>query len=179
MIGMEATPIRDVRPRALPFVAIDFETADSGPDSACAVALVRVENLRIVRREVCLIRPPRRRFEFTYVHGITWQDVADQPTFAEIWPRLTPLLEDVEFLAAHNARFDRAVLRACCAMAGLPVPDLPFTCTMLLARHTWHIFPTKLPDVCKHLGLSLNHHDAASDAEACARIVLAAQTARR
>ena len=29
-----------------PFVAIDFETADHGPDSACAVGLVRVEARR-------------------------------------------------------------------------------------------------------------------------------------
>ena len=43
-----------------PFVAIDFETADYGPDSACAVALVRVEGSRIVRRSYFLIRPPRR-----------------------------------------------------------------------------------------------------------------------
>jgi DNA polymerase-3 subunit epsilon len=142
------------------------------------VALVRVEDGEIVRREACLVRPPRRHFEFTYIHGISWRDVADQPTFADIWPRLTPLLENVEFLAAHNARFDQSVLRACCSVAGLPAPDLPFTCTMLLARHTWRIFPTKLPDVCKHLGLPLHHHNAASDAEACARIVLAAQLAK-
>jgi DNA polymerase-3 subunit epsilon len=160
------------------FVAIDFETADHGADSACAVALVRVEEGEIVRREVKLIRPPRQRFDFTYLHGISWRDVEGQPTFGEVWPRLTPLLQDVEFLAAHNACFDRGVLRACCVAAGLSVPDLPFTCTMLLARHTWRIFPTKLPDVCKYLGLPLNHHDAASDAEACARIVIAAKLAK-
>ncbi|MFA5187667.1 MAG: exonuclease, partial [Patescibacteria group bacterium] len=34
--------------------------------------------------------------------------------------------------------------------------------------------PTKLPDVCRRLKIPLNHHDAASDAEACARIVMAA-----
>jgi DNA polymerase-3 subunit epsilon len=170
---MEATPT------TAPFVAIDFETANRDADSACAVAIVRVENLQIVHRQVCLIRPPRRHFEFTYVHGISWRDVADQPTFADIWPRLAPLLENAEYLAAHNARFDRAVLRACCAMAGLPAPDVPFTCTMMLARHTWRIFPTKLPDVCRHLGLSLNHHDPASDAEACARILIAAKLAKR
>jgi DNA polymerase-3 subunit epsilon len=178
-LGMQATSTPDARPKALPFVAIDFETADHGADSACAVALIRVEDLQIVRRKVCLIRPPRRHFEFTYLHGISWRDVADQPSFAEVWPSLAPLLENVAFLAAHNARFDRAVLRACCAMAGLPAPAFPFTCTMMLARHTWRIFPTKLPDVCRYLGLSLKHHDPASDAEACARIVIAAKTAKR
>jgi DNA polymerase-3 subunit epsilon len=32
------------------FVAIDFETADRGLDSACSVGLVRVEGGRIVER---------------------------------------------------------------------------------------------------------------------------------
>lgn len=31
-----------------------------------------------------------------------------------------------------------------------------------------------LPDVCARLGIELNHHDALSDAEACARIAIAA-----
>ena len=156
------------------FVALDFETADYPRDSACALGLVRVENHRIVRRTYHLIRPPRRRFSFTYLHGITWEDVAHQPTFAELWPSLTPFLEDVDFLAAHNASFDRSVLQRCCETAGLIPPGLPFECTVRLARQTWDIFPTKLNDVCDHLGITLKHHHAASDAEACALIVIAA-----
>jgi len=35
-----------------------------------------------------------------------------------------------------------------------------------------------LPDVCRHLGLPLQHHNALSDAEACANIVLAAVSER-
>jgi DNA polymerase-3 subunit epsilon len=38
----------------------------------------------------------------------------------------------------------------------------------------WGIYPTKLPNVCRHLGISLNHHEASSDAEACARIMIRA-----
>jgi len=156
------------------FVALDFETADYPRDSACALGLVRVENHRIVRRTYHLIRPPRRRFAFTYLHGITWEDVAGQPTFAELWPSLTPFLEGADFLAAHNASFDRSVLYRCCETAGLSPPGLPFECTVRLARQTWNIFPTKLNNVCDHLGITLKHHHAASDAEACALIVIAA-----
>jgi len=45
-----------------------------------------------------------------------------------------------------------------------------------LARKKWRLRPARLPDVCDYLGLSLQHHYALSDAEACARIVLAAQS---
>jgi DNA polymerase-3 subunit epsilon len=161
------------------FVALDFETADPGLDSACALAMVRVEGGEVTARRFCLIRPPRRRFVFSFLHGITWEDVAGRPHFGELWPEMEPLLKGAHFLAAHNASFDRGVLAACCRLYGLTPPALPFLCTVQLARHTWKLYPTKLPHVCRFLGIPLNHHDAASDAEACARIVLAALEARR
>ena len=157
-----------------PFVAIDFETADYGADSACAVGLVRVEGLAVVRRETVLIRPPRPRILFTSIHGITWAKVKDAPTFAEAWPGLAPLLDGAAALAAHNAPFDRRVLAACCAAAGLAVPTAPFLCTVQVARRTWGLPRNDLPSVCRRLGIGLRHHDAGSDAEACARILIAA-----
>ena len=156
------------------FAAIDFETADYGRDSACAVAVVRVEGLAIVDRASYYIRPPRRQFMFSYLHGISWSDVVDAPTFRQLWPSLRMKLDGVEFLAAHNASFDRAVLHTCCARARLNTPAHAFQCTVRLARTVWNIYPTTLPDVCRRLHIPLRHHDAASDAEACARIVIAA-----
>jgi len=156
------------------FVAIDFETADYSPDSARAVGLVRVEGLKVVHRESLWIRPPRPRVLFTHVHGITWDIVKDAPGFADAWPRLAPLLEGASALAAHNAPFDRRVLSACCAAAGLEVPSLPFICTVQLARRRWGLKPNDLPSVCRRLGIGLMHHNPGSDAEACARIVIAA-----
>ena len=167
-------PLLTHPPAAAPFVAIDFETADHGADSACAVGLVRVEGWKVVRRETVLIRPPRPTILFTWVHGITWDMVADAPSFAEAWPRLMPMLEGASVLAAHNAGFDRRVLGACCEAAGLPVPPVPFLCTVQLARKKWKLAPNNLPAVCRRLGIGLIHHNAGSDAEACARIVIAA-----
>lgn len=160
-----------------PFVAIDFETADYGRDSACAVGLVRVEDGRIVRQEARLIRPPRREFVFTYIHGITWEQVAEAPAFAGVWEELRPLLDGARFLAAHNAPFDRSVLRACCLAAGIAAPELPFECSVRVARRRWGIRPANLANVCRVLDIELQHHDALSDARACARILLASRAA--
>src|SRR3972149_3654819 len=90
------------------FAAIDFETADYERDSACAVALVRVEGTRVVDRAYHLIRPPRRGFVFTHLHGIAWDDVRDAPSFRQLWPSLRKTLAGGDFLAAHNASFHRA-----------------------------------------------------------------------
>lgn len=158
-------------------VAVDVETADNGRDSACAVGLAQVEGGRVVRCESHLIRPPRRQFIHSRIHGITWSMVARQPTFAELWPTLAHVFAGARFLAAHNESFDRSVLLACCQSAGLRPPDLPFVCSLALSRRCWDLDSHALPVVCRHLGISLRHHDAASDAEACARIVLAAAAA--
>ena len=157
------------------FAAIDFETANHYRDSACALGLVLCDGGEIVARHHRLIRPPSQYFHFSYLHGITWDDVAEAPRFRSLWLSLRPLLEGVEFLAAHNAGFDRSVLRACCEAARLRPPPMPFVCTVGLARRQWDIRPTKLPDVCRRLRIGLKHHDAESDAEACARIVLTAE----
>lgn len=162
--------------RPLAYVALDFETADAKRDSACAIGMVKVRAGRIEDSVYQLIRPPRSDFSpfCIRVHGIRWPDVRNSPSFGEFWVEHAQFLEDVDFLAAHNASFDRAVLAACCAMAGLPAPSLPFVCTVDLARNQWALRPTKLPDVCRFLRVDVNHHHAQSDAEACARIVMAA-----
>jgi DNA polymerase-3 subunit epsilon len=159
------------------FVAIDFETANYAQDSACAVGLVKVVDGEIVDSVAHLIRPPTREFVFTYIHGLTWKHVAGAPDFGALWPRLAPWLQGADFLAAHNAPFDRGVLGACCATYGIEAPPPTFRCTVTMARRAWNLRPTKLPDVCRHLGITLNHHDALSDALACAKIVIAAEAA--
>ena len=162
----------DLRHKA--FAAIDFETADRGADSACALGVTRVENLRVVASLGVLIRPPRRAILYTRVHGITWAMVADEEPFAGVFPRLRHLLDGVDFLAAHNATFDRRVLGACCAAAGLECPPAPFVCTVGVARRTWNARPNNLAAVARRLAIPLTHHDAGSDAAACAHILLAA-----
>ena len=163
--------------RNLNFAAIDFETANREPNSACAIGVSIVRDGRLVDTVTSLIKPPSRYFEFTYIHGLTWQDVRKAPDFGEVWQELWPLIADLDHFAAHNAPFDRKVLQTCCRAHGIPVPEKKFVCTVQVARAMFSIRPTKLPNVCARLDIPLNHHDAHSDAEACARILIAAAAA--
>ena len=167
----------------LPSVAaIDFETANRSPRSAVSLGLVLMVGGAIVERFSTLIRPPTRHFTFTRIHGLAAHDVADAPDFAAIWPTVAQHLRRARVLAAHHAAFDQAVLAACCSAAGLTMPRHRVMCTVALSRETWGLTPTRLPDVCRYLGIPLRHHDAAADAEACAHIVRAAwstETGRR
>lgn len=154
-------------------VAIDFET--SGPEAhfACAVGLARIEGGQVAARFESLLRPPSSRVCFSHIHGLCWPDLKDQPRFAQVWPDAAVLLQGATYLLAHNAPFDRRVLHACCRAAGFAPPKQPFLCTLKGARAALPELPSRrLNEVCAHFGIPLKHHNAGSDAVACADIYL-------
>ena len=153
-------------------VVLDFETSDKYADSACALGMVRIENLRVVSSWYRLIRPPRSRVYFTEIHGLTWDMLKGERSFAELWPEISAFMQGAELLVAHNATFDRRVLYGCCRASGLLPPSAPFACTVKGARRGLGLPHNRLNDVCDYLGLELDHHNAASDAMAAARIYL-------
>ena len=159
-------------------VAIDFETANYGMESACALSMVRVcEEINAKKSfldgEVSfLIKPPNRNFRFTYIHGIRWNDVRDSPTFAEIFHDISEFLEGTDYLLAHNAPFDRGVLKSCCEYWNLNYPDIPFLCTLKGCRRGLSLPKNSLDFVCSRLNIPLKHHDAGSDALAAAKIFM-------
>lgn len=156
------------------FLAIDFETANRNRNSACALGLVKVIDNQIVNYESYLIKPPNSYFEFTYIHGISYHEVKNAPTFKELWSQINHHFDDIDLVVAHNASFDRSVLENCCNYYNISKPQISFNCTMILSRKLWNIRPTKLSDVCGYFNIPLNHHQADSDAMACAKIMLLA-----
>lgn len=155
------------------FTAIDFETADAHPNTACAVALVQVRNGVVVRRGSTLIAPPGGTgFRFSSLHGITQEMTMLAPSHEVIGLWLSQWSEGTPFFAAHNAEFDRAAFLRMCVDDR--IRRVPWLCTVELARAAWGIFPTSLPAVCTRLNLELVHHDPLSDALACAGIVVRA-----
>ncbi len=182
-VGRTSSPRRRfkriLQPLGSTFVAIDFETADRSRDSACAVSAVSVVDGEVASVYTTFIRPPEADpgagdFEFTYIHGITPSTVRNSPSFDEIAGHLLPMLQEAPFIAAHNASFDSSVIGALCNRYGREVPLTPWLCTVRLARKTWHLPKCGLGEVSRFLGVSLNHHEAESDARACAAIVVAA-----
>ena len=175
------------------FVAIDFETANYNHHSACSVGLAVVRTGLIESVHHFHIRPPSLNFEprFTHIHGITPSMVENAPTFDKLWPQICEIIQPAPVIAslfpdacesesdkflplvAHNATFDMSVLRDCLAYYNLPAPPIKYFCTCRLARHHLPHLPNhKLDTLSRFLKIQLNHHDAASDAAACAQIAL-------
>lgn len=128
----------------------------------------------IVERHSWLIQPPFNEYEFrnTMIHGLGPEDTALAPDFREVWFEIQPLMAEGPLLA-HNASFDVRVLRALIASYELPALAYDYVCTVSMARKAFPRLPKHTLDtVCHHCGIALVHHDAASDAEACARVAL-------
>ena len=157
------------------FVAIDFETA-VGHDSICAVGIVTVENGEVVEEYSQLIQPPDNRYTIytTRVHGLTSRDTADAPTFPEVYPEIKRRLRG-KVVVAHNEKFDRPALQKTMTRHGLCYSDLELAdrweCTVRLYRAAGYS-PCDLGTLCQQHNIELNHHEALSDARACAKLYL-------
>lgn len=154
------------------YYALDFETANERPDSACALGIVGVENDIIRTEEELLINPEEPFSPWTIaIHGITPDRVASAPTFRDLYPHLKPLLEG-QVLVAHNAAFDLSVFHACCVRYGLAPFMSPVCCTVRIARALWPELPDhKLRTLSHYLEADHRPHEALSDARVCTAII--------
>lgn len=155
------------------FVAIDFETANRRRGSACAIGMCKIENGLITEKYHKYLRPIPFEFEQmnTAVHGITASETENAPTIAEDWVNIQAFVGNLP-LVAHNASFDRSVLDNSLEASGLKASGWQIVCTMLQAKRLFNGELTKLNDLCRKFEISLNHHNAYSDAEACALLRL-------
>jgi DNA polymerase-3 subunit epsilon len=159
---------------SLDFVAIDFETANNEWGSACAVGLSVIRGGRIADSYYTLMNP-RCAFspQCIRIHGIREADVVDAPTFPEVWGEMLRRIGSLP-LVAHNAAFDMGVLERLFSIWGVEPVPVRYACTVRLSRALCPEAPShRLPDVCATLRLPrFDHHNAADDARACARICL-------
>lgn len=74
------------------FAAIDFETANRERSSVCSVGIVIVKDGKITDKIYRLIRPYPNYYSYwnTQVHGLTFNDTAQAPTFPEVWREIAP-----------------------------------------------------------------------------------------
>lgn len=149
------------------FTAIDFETAQGYRWSICQVGLVRVENGIITKELDILVQPPDNYYwsNFTTIHGITARDTINSPTFNKIWNQIAPFIENQNVVAHNGFGFDFPVLSKTLEYYGMSAPDYNKFCT-------YKIYKTNLGNLCQEHNIPLNHHDALSDARACAKLYL-------
>jgi DNA polymerase-3 subunit epsilon len=146
------------------FTAIDFETANNNPNSICQIGLVHFKDGVIIKEINLLVQPPRNYYwtNFIKVHGITPSMTAFAPSFYEHWALIKPYIAD-QHVVAHNASFDMNCLKHTLQHYHIPLPDFKTHCT-------YRIYKKGLAFLCQQHGIELQHHDALSDAKACAQL---------
>ena len=159
------------------FLVVDTETNGLGGD-ACElteVGAVLVGGGELHDRWSSLVRcnrPLGRGIQrFT---GITQEMMADAPGLEVVLPPLEELLRG-RVLVAHNAPFDRRVLRRAFELIGLAWPNPPVLCTAALARKLLPLQRRRgLGVLADALGIEVQTaHRALADAETCARVLCA------
>jgi len=159
------------------FLVVDTETNGLGGD-ACEmteVGAVLVGGGELHDRWSSLVRcnrPLGRGIQrFT---GITQDMLADAPGLEAVLPPLAELLQH-RVLVAHNAPFDRRVLRRAFELIGLDWPNPPVLCTAALARKLLPLQRRRgLGVLADALGIDVElAHRALADAETCARVLCA------
>ena len=147
------------------FTAIDFETAHGKRWIICQVGLVRIENGIIVEKLSILVQPPNNFYwnDFIDIHGITPELTANAPTFNHVWGKIKPFILNQNLVAHNGFAFDFQCLKQTLEYYKLEVPDYTGHCT-------YKIYRESLKSLCIKHNITLDHHDALSDALACAKL---------
>lgn len=157
-------------------IGLDFETANAGRSSACAVSAIKYDLSGVMINRYSTLINPYEDFDYfnIMIHGITPEMVSEAPDIREAMKKVFCLIDSNSLVVCHNAAFDMSVLRNSLLKNPIDIPDFSFTCTYRLASR---VLPKKisysLPDVAEMCGIKgLIHHDASSDADVCAKILL-------
>lgn len=157
-------------------VALDFELANRDYLSACALGVVVYENGEIIFEKGYLIKPVQGFDvfidEFINIHHIQPHDVKYALTFDQIFDRINVHLQNA-VLIAHNAEFDIGILKRLLAYYNIRPFSVQYACTVQLSRKLFiGLKNHKLNTVAEAMNVSLDHHQAHSDAKACMHIAL-------
>ncbi len=156
------------------YIAFDVETPNHANDRMSAIGIA-VANSREILAEYDFLVDPQEPFDPFNVAltGISPDMVRGQPTFAQLWPTIAPILES-GLLVAHNAPFDMAVLAKCLRHYGIRWHScVLYACTCQMSRRLLPHLPNhRLDTLCTYLNVDLDHHRAGSDSRACGEILL-------
>ncbi|BCO32065.1 DNA polymerase III subunit epsilon [Thiohalobacter sp. COW1] len=116
-------------------IFLDTETTGLGPDAEIVeIAIVGASGHPLLDT---LVRPMGRiPAEATAVHGITADETAGAPAWAEIHDRVVELLSDRP-VVIYNASYDVRLMQQTAALHGLEIPEIDAHCAMLRFAEHW------------------------------------------
>lgn len=150
------------------FAFLDVETTGLTPrygDRICEVAVVR-SRVDLVQATFATLVNPERPISpgAAAVNGLTDEDVADAPRFAEIADALNFVLRDA-VMVCHNAPFDLGFVSGEMRRAGREFSAPAVLDTLEIARHSYAFASNSLSRIASTLGIPTpDAHRALGDA---------------
>ena len=167
-------------------VALDTETTGKSDDGTpgdhriIEIGCVEIIDRKITGRYLQLYLNPERPIdeEATKVHGMTWDDLKDKPTFKDVYLQFIDFIRGSELLI-HNAKFDTSFMDKEFALLGLhettkDIATVTDTVSVAMTLHPGH--QVNLDNLCNIFGVSNKHrvqHGALLDAQLLAEVYLA------
>lgn len=153
-------------------VGIDFEYLITGrQDTPCQVGLAMIiDNVVVLRYSTLINVSESIEGTLSYGNGITREMVKDAPLFTDVIKVIESICEGAT-IVAHNKSTEINVLKKTCELhkieSWLTTAAMEDTCKLMGGKG--------LQECCEQYNIPLHHHDALSDAEACARLYIISQ----
>lgn len=159
-------------------LCVDVETTGLDPEKDEILQLAMVDGNG--DHLLCTyVRPDHRRRwpKAQEVHGITWAMVKGAPTMDEVGDEVQSLIDSSELIIGYNISFDQSMLKAAGVRFGVRlIYDVMDDYAQVWGRwsdrkgdYLW----AKLSEAARRFGITLDAHDAASDATATVRLFYA------
>ncbi len=158
---------------AFEFAVVDVETTglDRQADRVVELAVVLIDaSGRVLYEWTTLVDPGPGGAGPTRIHGISDEMVALAPPFSAFAGDLAYMLAG-RVVVAHNAPFDVGFIEQSFFRSGMALvqPAIEYIDTMAIAEELQ--LPRKLGDLCAHLGVFFDPHNALDDARATAQVL--------
>lgn len=154
------------------YVALDIETANDFRGSICSIGMAKFKDGQIVDTFYSLINPEEQFDDYNiFIHGITSDDVMESPTFPDIRQSIIDFIGS-DIVVAHYAQFDMGAIKDVYKKYQLDFDNIKYICSYRLAKVSLPgQLNYKLNSLAKNLNITLDHHNALSDAQASGLIL--------
>ena len=157
------------------FVAFDIEMPTQAVFAISAIGITVVKDGRISDRFYSLVDPQTKFSKYVVeLIGITPEMVKGAPTLPQLWKRISAYFTNGSLIVSHGAHGDILTLAAALNRYGIEWGgEISYLCTCdLTLGESPDLEHHSLDYLCEHFGVELLHHNAQSDSDGCAEVLL-------
>lgn len=153
-------------------VVIDTEsTGGSVIDEVIEIGIVRAKDGELLYHSRVKPSITKMNYYAQKVHGITMEELVDEPILTDIWDDIAPILAEFPVFA-YNHTADKRFIKQSVDAYSIELPDIKWQCIMkAYSEYTNRPHGINLTQACRELDIEAGSHTAVSDALAAARVL--------